>query len=182
MPMASRRRSPSSPASIARPTVAPKPPALAGRKNRIGTREHNPNVAATSTATTTARIRRAPETPPSRSAQPSNAGSAAAIGGEHVKGFAAPRCSNAAGSDRKRVRDKGLGRRTRGLRHAMRFDPLGMRDNLVDDKILQTHLGRGEPREGADVGYVVEPRDRLAQLARPRGAEHRLDQRIEFDG
>src|SRR6516225_4860998 len=80
MPMASRNRSPSSPASIAKPTVAPNPPALAGRKKRIGAREHKPNVAATSTATTTARIRRAPETPPSRSAQPNNAGSAAAIG------------------------------------------------------------------------------------------------------
>ena len=53
---------------------------LAGRKNRIGAREHKPNVAATSTATTTARIRRAPETPPSRSAHPRSAGNTAAIG------------------------------------------------------------------------------------------------------
>src|SRR5271166_4790690 len=40
----------------------------------------------------------------------------------------------------------------------------------------------GEPCEVADIGETVEPGDRLAQLARPWRAQHRLDERIEFCG
>ena len=77
---------------------------------------------------------------------------------------------------------KALAAARAACRHAVRADPLDMRDDLVDDRVL--HGGQPAARrvEIGDIGQPVQPADRLAQLAGAGGAEHRLDQRIELCG
>ena len=53
----------------------------------------------------------------------------------HVEHFAAPRRARAGDADTESIRNKGLGRRARRLRHLPGSDAREVRDNLVDDGI-----------------------------------------------
>ena len=73
----------------------------------------------------------------------------AAGASEHVEDLAAPRRLAAGDPDGQRISDEGLGRGSGGLGHPVFGHPFDMRDNLVDDRILQhaalTRLLRSAP-------------------------------------
>ncbi len=59
-----------------------------------------------------------------------------AAAGEHVEDFAAPRRRDAGDPDGERIGKERFGGRAGRGRDAMRADPLGMRDDLIDDGVL----------------------------------------------